>query len=92
MCAVLIGFLSGVGLVQITLAGDVRENKIELKAVKEDVDRSRKQFDDRMATISKQFDDRMANIIRLWEAQLNTERELIALVREQIRVIERKNL
>ena len=78
---VAIGVLSGVGLQQVTLAGDVRENKIELRSLK-----------DEMTRRDKVFEERMGNIIRLWEAQLNAEHELIALVREQIRVIERTGM
>lgn len=76
---VVIGVLGGVGLQQVTLAGDVRENKVEIKAVK-----------DQIIASNKIFEERMSNVIRLWEAQLASERELIALVREQIRVIERR--
>lgn len=77
---VLLGALSIAGAFQLTLAGDVKSNASEIRAVREQLVENR-----------KSFDDRMANIIRLWEAQLNSERELISLVREQIRVIERNN-
>lgn len=77
---VLLGALSIAGAFQLTLAGEVKSNTADMRAVKE-----------QLAETRKSFDDRMSNIIRLWEAQLNSERELISLVREQIRVIERNS-
>lgn len=77
---IIIGGLSGVGYSQLTIVGDVRENKVQIRNVRE-----------QLANSNTLFEARLSNIIKLWEAQLNTERELIALVREQIVLIERSN-
>ena len=77
---ILVGFPGGVATMQATMIGEVRQNTAKIVFL------DRKQTDD-MATTEKRID----NIIRLWEASLQSNRELTALVSKQIALLERQN-
>lgn len=88
---IVIGFLGGVGTVQMTMAADVRDNKVNIAHLK-------KEHEDTKAAMLKAnedarvvFEKRMDNVVRLWEANLEQQRansmqqaELINLVKQVI--------
>lgn len=76
--AVAIGFLSGVGSFQLLVAGEVRAHGVELINLKDQV-RSDKAV----------VEQRMANVVSLMEANARLNADLVSLVREQNRLIER---
>lgn len=75
---IVIGLLSGVGIFQISIAGEVSRHDVQIKQLES-------------ATIENRraFDERLGNLLRLVEVQVASEKELISLVREQIRFLER---
>lgn len=77
--SVIIGLLSGVGATQMWIVGDVRKHEVQIESAQRDIKDTK-----------ASFEQRMDNIIRLWEAQLATERELIQLVRMQNELLQRK--
>jgi len=76
--AILIGFLSGVGSFQVLVAGEVRAHGVELINLKDQlkVDRA----------MSEQRD---SGLRQLMEANAKLNGDLVSLVREQNRLIER---
>lgn len=74
----IIGLLSGVGIFQISIAGEVAKHDVKIIQLE-------------TATLENRraFDERLGNLLRLVEVQVAAERELISLVREQIRILER---
>lgn len=77
---IIIGFPGSVATMQATLIGEVRQNTAQIKFVEQ------KHSDDAMIT-----EKRIENIVRLWEASLQSNRELTALVSKQIALLERQN-
>lgn len=76
--AVLIGFLSGIGSFQVLVAGEVRAHGIELVNIKE-------QLKNEKAMVEQ----RMSNVVLLMESNAKLNADLVSLVREQNRLIER---
>lgn len=62
-----IGFLAGVGTMQATIIGDVRTHETRISHIESD---ARKQ--------SVEFEQRMDKLVRMLEALLETNRELIS--------------
>lgn len=65
----IIGFLAGVGTMQASLIGDVRDHTVRLAHVEKDV-----------AAQADQTEKRLANVVKLMESLLETNRELIVLL------------
>lgn len=76
--AVLIGYLSGVGSFQMLVAGEVRAHGIEILNIK-----------DQVRNDKAVVESRLANVVALMEANAKQNSDLISLVREQNRIIER---
>lgn len=64
---IVIGFLAGVGTMQASLVGDVRDHSIRITHIETE---SVKQM--------AQFEQRMDKIVRMLEALIETNRELLA--------------
>lgn len=72
---VLIGFLAGVGTMQATLVGDVREHSTRIATVSREIDAT-----------NKSVNGRVDRITRLMESILETNRQLLSeLVAERRR-------
>ena len=67
-----IGFLAGVGTMQASLIGDVRDHTIRLNHIEKDI-----------AAQADQTEKRLANVVRLMEGLLETNRELISVIKSR---------
>lgn len=66
----IIGFLAGVGTMQASLIGDVRDHSTRLNHIERD-----------MVQQAEQTERRLANVVRLMEGLLETNRELIVVIK-----------
>ena len=66
----IIGFLAGVGTMQASLIGDVRDHSTRLDHIEKDI-----------ASQSESTERRLANVVRLMEGLLETNRELISVIK-----------
>lgn len=73
LAGIAIGYLSGVGTMQATLVSDSREHTLKILSLENQQQQTR-----------DLFEKRMDNVVRLWEASLESNRELVALLRTQI--------
>lgn len=72
LAGLVIGYLSGIGTMQATLVSDSHEHSLKIKYLEE-----------YRAEDKVMFEKRLDNVVRLWEATLESQRELIAALREK---------
>jgi hypothetical protein len=68
----IIGFLAGVGTMQASLIGDVRDHAVRLSHIESDLTKQQQ------AT-----ETRIQNVVRLMEGLLETNRELISVIKNR---------
>lgn len=72
LAGLIIGYLSGIGTMQATLIADSHENTVKIR-----------QLEKYREEDKALFEKRLDNVVRLWEANLEAERELISALKQQ---------